>query len=105
MECSWSFFFRTWKKEEWINTERNNIQVLKIFKRKRFVDLSRNLSSFRKNAKKNKKYKMKKKKKGRRVTSKSSQCIKVKLVKYPEDIPPLRNAEQQSDVEFRGTIL
>lgn len=61
-QCSWSFFFRTWKKEEWINTERNNIQVLKIFKRKRFVDLSRNLSSFRKNAKKNKKYKMKKKK-------------------------------------------
>lgn len=63
MQCSWSFFFRTWKKEEWINTERNNIQVLTIFKRKRFVDLSRNLSSFRKNAKKNKKYKMKKKKK------------------------------------------
>lgn len=59
MQCSWSFFFRTW-----INTERNNIQVLTIFKRKRFVDLSRNLSSFRKNAKKNKKYKMKKKKKG-----------------------------------------
>lgn len=57
MQCSWSFFFRTW-----INTERNNIQVLTIFKRKRFVDLSRNLSSFRKNAKKNKKYKMKKKK-------------------------------------------
>lgn len=60
-QCSWSFFFPTWKKEEWINTERNNIQVLKIFKRKRFVDLSRNLSSFRKNAKKNKKYKTKKK--------------------------------------------
>lgn len=36
MQSSWSFFFRTWKKEEWINTERNNIQVLTIFKRKRF---------------------------------------------------------------------